>query len=141
MGTDMDLHIEVKIKGEWHHLNMPNVARNYSLFSRMGNVRRLDETEMEPLSDNRGMPEDATVLTKYDCMRFSDNSHSHSWLSSQEVKILISTRKMWDQNNFTSDSMIDVFGYMPGIAFDEFVDNPDDRNGIEDFRFIFWFQD
>lgn len=142
MACDIHLHIEVKIDAQWHHLNAPSIDRNYRLFSRMGDVRQCDEIVLEPLSIDRGLPEDATFITKFDCERLGHDGHSHSWLSSREVGTLIKTREKWDRwdrKNSHGSSMSDIFGYLLGNTFDGFVDYPEDRQGIEDFRFIFWF--
>ena len=48
----------------------------------MADVRNID-----PISKPRGIPEDATFLTKFAC---DDYVHSHSWLNAEEIFILYS---------------------------------------------------
>jgi hypothetical protein len=48
MGTDMVVHTEVMINGEWHHYGCPYIERNYALFAMMADVRN-EDGEYEPL--------------------------------------------------------------------------------------------
>ena len=131
MGCDIHLHQEVKIKGVWHHYKHQSVARNYQLFGIMAGVRGDGPAVVEP----RGIPDDATVLTKFSAGIWSCDMHHASWLSSEEVVKVF-------QRFFRSDPFesCDWFGYLFGGSWQGFIEYPDDRSdGLEDFRFIFWF--
>jgi len=88
------LHAEVKQNGVWEHFD----CCNNDAFA----------ATIRALVIDRGFPSDVTVLTLCDCDIFS---HSHGWLSIDEITALI--------------------GSVP-------VNVPE---GIEDVRFIFWFND
>jgi hypothetical protein len=140
MGCDIHLHVEVKINGEWHHYAHPYVERDYSLFGRMAGVR--DEAQ-EPVAPLRGVPSDATFLTRYDYKLWGEDSHSASWLGPKEVHALAN---WWKKRNpsamsFEWDAISQT--YLLRSSFTGFVDYPDENArkhpGLEDFRFVFWF--
>lgn len=145
MGCDIHLHTEVKIDGQWFHYGAPNVSRNYHLFARMANVR--NDGDIKPITMPRGVPDDAATLTKFACDAYGVDGHSHSWLDAQEITELteyinnvIELRgkhglKWWDCDNF---------GYFFGNTWGGFWKYRDHQNsgtpkGVEDVRFVFWF--
>lgn len=147
MGCDIHVHTEVKINGEWHHYDMPYVRRDYALFSRLANVRnyRDDHAEwVEPISDPRGLPEDASFLTKFDSEKWGTDGHSHSWIGAEEIHNL----KDWMENELTNETgknpgpffFEDIFGFLFGNSWDNFVTYRNDYpKEIEDIRWVFWF--
>ena len=129
MGCDIHLHQEVKIEGVWHHYGHPNVHRSYELFGIMAGVRG-DET---PVAHPRGIPEDATTLTKFSYAQWDCDAHHPSHLDSLEVTEVIKRffqKSIWDQT--------DWFGFLFGGSWSGFHEYPEDGE-VEDFRFIFWF--
>jgi hypothetical protein len=148
MGCDIHLHTEVKINGVWHHYGAPCVDRNYRVFAKMADVRN-SYSEIEPIAQPRGIPGDATEMTKFDCERWGRDGHSHSWLSAEEIAILyhfindelrlkgwrVPEAGWWPEDNF---------GYFFGNTWGGFWEYRDHANsgtpkGVEDVRFVFWF--
>lgn len=140
MGCDIHLHTEVKINGTWHHYGIPNVDRNYTLFAKMAGVR--NNGEVEPIAEPRGLPPDVTGLTQFDSDHWNGDGHSHSYLLANEIVQLkewiegerdrLSDRSTWWQSR--------MFGYLFGNDWTDFMQYPTDRpKGLEDIRFVFWF--
>lgn len=142
MGCDIHLHMEVKINGKWHHYGAPSVDRMYALFAKMAGVRNRD-SEIKPIAKPRGVPADATELTQFDCARWSSDGHSHSWLDAPEIAQVIEWIKTeLGQRGFGNvwDWQSKNFGYVFGNGWDGFNKYPEDRpQGLEDIRWIFWF--
>lgn len=149
MGCDIHLHTEVKIKGKWHHYAERNVERCYRLFAKMANVRNYEEYGITPISDPRGMPEDASETTKFFCEEYGADGHSHSWLDAKEIDELyrfinddlklvggrIKQSGWWPEENF---------GYFFGNTwagwnrYQKYQEHLKEM-GVEDVRFVFWF--
>lgn len=134
MGTDIRLHQEVKINGKWEHYREAGVPRNYRLFGKMAGVRG-DET---PLAEPRGLPDDAAVMTRF-CYDH-DPGYTPSWLNAEEVYRL----DEWLQGTLPEDKKwrveVDFWGYFFGNTWGGFFEYPDDGpEGVEDIRFVFWF--
>ena len=133
MGCDIHLHTEVKINGTWHHYSCPDV----DLFAKMANVR--NNRSIEPISLPRGIPEDATFLTKFVCDVYGVDGHSHSWLNAEEIFIL------YQEFGPMPDACFNLaFGYFFGNDWDTFWKYRNGNSniipeGVEDVRFIFWF--
>jgi hypothetical protein len=139
MGCDIHIHVEVKVNGTWHHYSHPSIARNYSLFARMANVR--NGGNIAPISEPRGLPPDVTFTTKIDCDHYGNDGHSHSWLSAKEVAALLE----W-QNSREIYSPAWSFATSLGCLFSGTWDwdlHPEDLDayppGFEDARLVFWF--
>lgn len=144
MGCDIHLHAEVKIDGEWHAYSAPHILRNYRLFARLAGVRSRDG--IKPISDPRGLPEDASVVTKHHSDHWGIDGHSHSWISAEEIALLDDTREEWDyppgkdSESWMRYGCSDLFGYFYGNSWSGWTKYPEDRpKGIEDVRFVFWF--
>lgn len=147
MGCDIHVHTEVKINGKWHHYSIPSVARMYELFAKLCGVRRNYDDEIQPISEPKGLPHDATELTLIDAERWKADGHSHSWLGKDEIRQL----EVW-YADFARKSKIretDIesqFGYLFGDVWREWNKQPQlselsrlSRPKVEDFRFVFWF--
>jgi hypothetical protein len=141
MGCDIHMHGEVKINGEWHHWNQPNGFRWYALFAKMANVRNYSELgKIKPISLPRGLPADATFLTKFDSDRWGCDGHSHSWLSGEEVADL---GKWAEEENRKPDNYWSFehhyIGYIFGNGWDVKKYPRGYPRGVEDARLVFWF--
>lgn len=138
MGCDIHLHSEIKINGKWHHYSHPRIDRNYTLFARMADVR--NDGSIEPISKPRGIPENATFTTKYDYKH--DSGHSASWLSWQEIVALgewfeqkqRERMKPGDFYSFEHNEVGYLFGNSWSLEYKEEL-----PKGLEDARFVFWF--
>ena len=129
MACDIHCHVEVKIKGRWHHWNALSIGRNYILFGKMAGVRGAD---IEPVAEPRGIPDDATFLTKHDCLKWGEDGHSHSWLSAAEAK----TVQEWLERGCPRWGP-PVFGYLFGHYIYSHLDG--ENCGVKDSRLVFWF--
>lgn len=141
MGCDIHLHTEVKINGTWHHYSTPAVPRWYLLFARMANVRNYED--VEPIAEPRGLPQDATALTLFDAERWGPDGHSHSYLSAEEIAELVQWVKDKSEQfkfEFAPFWESNTFGFVFGNNWSGFSKYPADRpEGLEDVRFVFWF--
>lgn len=132
MGCDVHLHIEVKLDGKWEHWGHPSIHRWYTLFGKMAGVR--DESVV-PIAEPRGLPKDATTITLFDSKNWGRDGHSHSWLSADEIENQL--YPWFEDNMHGMDRYPETFfGYLCGNGWDR-------ENmlalGLEDFRFVFWF--
>ena len=133
MGCDIHLHAEVKIAGKWEHYAMPDCRRDYALFERMAGVRG---NVANAISAPRGIPKNATTVTKFDRKRWGSDGHSHSWLSAKEISGL----REWDDKRGGGWDSKEWDQWLFGSYYSSFVKYPDDRpDGLQDVRFIFWF--
>lgn len=143
MGCDIHLHIEVKIAGRWEHYGAPNIDRWYGLFEKMAGVCGDDENA---ISAPKGMPDDLNAVTLADCNRLGSDGHSHSWLDADEI-VLLDT---WLREKEPPKNDVFAFDLEHGILRTYFFGNsfaiPADRRkqefepeGIQDLRFVFWF--
>lgn len=135
MGCDIHIHAEIKVKGKWRHYDQPNCSRDYELFERMAGVRGDDENA---IATPRGIPEDASFTTKFDAERhWGSDGHSHSWISSSEIFEL----KKWECKRSGNEfPECEWDRYLFGNHYSDFHKCPDERQeGVEDIRFVFWF--
>lgn len=128
MGCDIHAHVEIKIKGVWHHYSCPPIQRHYLLFEKICGVRGEIENA---IAAPRGVPDDISIVTKL-CNEYDGiDGHSHTWLNAVELDNLIS----WYEKHPHGDSLFQYqhFGYLNGGMFSHRI--PD----FEDCRFICWF--
>lgn len=59
--------------------------RNYSLFTTLAGVRDYGGKTI-PVSDLKGMPDDACDFVNQSCEDWEGDGHSHSWLSLKEIR-------------------------------------------------------
>lgn len=142
MGCDIHVHTEIKVNGKWEHYGHPNTPRSYSLFALMAGVRNHDA--IEPISPPKGMPEDASEITRLSYESYGSDGHSHSWLDSKEITVLEDRWiAMLELNNLSTiefDLEWKYFGYLEGNSWAGFAKYPKERpKWIEDVRFVFWF--
>lgn len=133
MGCDIHIHAEIRVNGKWLHYDQPECRRDYALFERMAGVRGDVENAIAP---PRGLPADASETTKL-CSDFYDSDgHSHSWLSSKEIADLAD----WCNGRGRDYAFPDWDRWLFGNGYSDFHKYPSDRKeGVEDVRFVFWF--
>ena len=143
MGCDIHLHVEVKINGKWEHYSAPTVWRSYTLFEKLAGVRGDPD---EAIAEPRGIPKDATTLTKYEYKRWGCDAHTPSWITAKEIYEIQKYAKehhwpkalnsMW--NSWEWEDVLNCFLF--GNTFAGFTEYPDEREeGMSDLRFVFWF--
>jgi hypothetical protein len=140
MGCDIHLHTEVKIGGQWHHYSAPEIDRDYTLFGKMAGVRGGGD----PIAPPRGLPADVSAVTALDATYWDADGHHHSWLGAAEIWELEEwLRKLMDGDPKRPDGWEmcrEHWGYLFGNPFGSFHEFPRERReGIEDVRFVFWF--
>ena len=108
------------------------------LFSRMADVRN-DPPRVEPISQPRGIPDDATWMTKFDCAHEGIDGHSHSWLSGSEVAELIKWRDAQNKSEQWYSFEHEEIGYIFGNGWDVAKYPGDYPEGLEEARIVFWF--
>lgn len=141
MGCDIHLHIEIKVSGKWLHWNAPTMRRDYELFTKMAGVRARDD-EIDPISQPRGLPADASDTTKWMAKQQGSDGHSHSYLTSTELTEVrkwgeAAGRKAHAGGDWWFDGM---FGYVCGNPLDGMAEYPASYPpDLEDVRFVFWF--
>jgi hypothetical protein len=138
MGTDIHAHVELKIAGQWEHWMAPHIDRSYPLFEKLAGVRGdVKKAIVEP----KGLPLDATLLTKLVAADDGEDAFDHSWLSVSEIEELekwfrteTPARDYYGRpRNFETDVMGGYF-LGNGYSLDWLKDN-----GVEDVRLVFWF--
>lgn len=133
MGCDIHMHSEIKVNGKWLHYDQPECDRNYDLFEKMAGVRGDDK---EAIALPRGLPADITETTRFDSDHWNGDGHSHSWLSASEIAQL----RSWWEAQVGSQVEAKWDRWLFGNYYSGFLKYRDDvPTGVEDVRFIFWF--
>lgn len=145
MGCNIHVHAEVLFEETWHHYGHYEPGlRWYELFHKIGGVRYSPAWSDKPLTANRGIPEDASALTRF-CVQegLDEGGHSTTWLSSREVEAL----DAWiGRPNALEEFLADCWD-SDGEGFSgtcRLFDGPWKRSscaiaGLEDFRWVVWF--
>jgi hypothetical protein len=143
MGCDIHCHVEVKVKGVWHHWSTPEPGRDYELFEKMAGARGDENNAIAP---PRGIPSDASPVTRFAYDFEGDDAHTPSWLSASEVGLIQKwyAEKDHPESGFKpyDDS---IFGDVMGQYFNDLDDADDEylselkEAGFEDARLVFWF--
>lgn len=138
MGCDIHCHVEIKIKGKWHHYNAIHIDRSYALFTKMAGVRNCEN--VKPISKPRGAPTDMSEVTRLDYVLWDGDGHSHSFLSGQEAGEV----QAWYEKLVSGPHHSPVFGYLFGNNIDSLSQCPEESKelrleGVEDVRLVFWF--
>lgn len=138
MGCDIHLHKEVKINGKWHYYGQARISRNYQLFGLIAGVR---DADVQSISRPRGLPNDATEMTMFEYN--NDLGHTPTYIKSSEVDKIDAfyfAQSLELNDPFGLNNMEREFGYLFGNSWTGFFKYPCDRpDGLEDFRFICWF--
>jgi hypothetical protein len=136
MGCDIHVHTEVKIKGKWEHFSHTGTCRNYGLFEKMAGVRGSDENA---ISLPKGVPPDISSVTEHDLESWDCDAHSRSWFSRDEIKQLYRWWKDEHMPKYGGSSYLsseEYFGHGPQYMDWDDAELPE---GIEDVRWVFWF--
>jgi len=158
MGCDMHLHVEVKIEGEWHHYSRPEVFNAVNAFyAFMGSERGFD-FDIKPMIAPRGMPKDATAITKLMESDWEGDSYSHSYVMGDELaeldkcwnRIAEDLKREFPEEGEPTDKRYDIEAdilqcnhafihrYTHPLLEEERKHFPFDL-AIEDVRWVYWF--
>ncbi len=133
MGADVTVRQEIKIAGKWHHYDQARVSRNYELFEKMAGVRGSVEEALVP---PRGPVPNPTYITKIHRERIGEDGHTDSWFGLEEIVRL----RDWMDDKYKMFRFHEEFGYLLGNDWDSWKRYPEENSyGIEDVRWIFWF--
>ena len=139
MGCDIHFHIEVKVNGSWEHYGSPDINREYNVFAILGNVRGGEHGTFIPVSDHRGIPEDATIITKMCYEDIADDAHGMSYIDRNEFHILQERLNKLNGSDPSHDLEYHLLHtYLMGNSF-EYAEYKSNLYELEDVRFIFWF--
>jgi len=133
MGTDISIQTEVKFDGKWHHMGYMCYPRDYQFFGYLAGVR---DEDIEPLVAPKGLPEDISETTQFIVDYETPDLHTPTWFDANEIRQienwLVDTRGEYNPEQH--------WGYLFGNSWGGFSKYPEDRpKGIEDIRFIIWF--
>lgn len=133
MGCDIHLHIEMKVYGNWVHYGCPSVDRNYGLFAMMADVR--NQGEITPIDKPRGFPPDGVSPLTLICWEHEKaDAHSVSWLNKEEIDELTKWYgSQKEKDNWLCWNWHGIKTYLCGNNITSEV------KGIDDVRFVFWF--
>lgn len=146
MGCDISFHTEVKINGQWLHYGHPQIDRHYGLFYLLAGVRGRGELD-NPIciSQPKGIPFDASKMTRFEFDHWREDHHSASYLTSKEIDRfyeLVVPQKITKHScglESTRDSMGGLgIGYLFGNSWRTKY-REDWPKGLEDVRWVFWF--
>lgn len=147
MGCDIHMALERKYKGCWigidafrgHAMRFPRenkfdrsypaaTGRNYALFAKLAGVRGEGP---EP----RGLPDDASELTRAETEAWDGDGHSHSWLPlSEALTAYLATIDDPVQLLTDNDHRVKYPAYY-WFGVDCERNDPE----IDDYRIVFWF--
>ena len=128
MGVDISIHVEKRVKGKWENIDYHKFVgdgfeiapiydgRNYPMFGALAGIGG-----HKPIDYPRGMPGDATELTRLENRHMAEYNHTHSYYSLAEL--IIAKRK----------ELKPLVKRLKIRMQDEMIDKP------EDIRVVFWF--
>lgn len=136
MGCDIHIHAEVKIAGAWHYYGEVECDRDYELFEKIAGVRG---GVADAIAEPRGVPDDATFMTRLHEAQKPEDWHTKTWLTASEIEAVAE----WDRQRYAARGCGKVLpwrGYLFGNLFEYFIRCPDDYPPeLEDLRFVIWF--
>lgn len=146
MSVSMKFHAEVKINGVWNHYTTKKINNELGLYQALDVDMELDSIEVI-IPQSKGLPNDLCQLTLFDKNLYERYCFGHSWMNSDEIALLYkwidSESKEKEDGEYASCyGRIGAyyFGYLFGYDWSSFLANDIDIDGIEDVRFIYWFE-
>lgn len=129
MGCDIHIHLEYKLKNNNGDFNSWTVSplridANYEMFALMADVRN-EDGKFTPVAKPRGIPFDASYLTKVHYRNERNDAHSMSWLSSREFGEVL---QRYSDDDLCPDYRA-LYGAMQALEEQECFD----------VRIVFWF--
>ncbi len=136
MSCDLTLHIELKVNGKWEHYNHKRCFQDYTFFGFVGGVR----VEGLQVFENKGLPDDLSVITEINRKKYEGDYHNASWLTLDELLQIIEAFRKHEPNEKQVDAVEKSFGYLFGNSMWYFNKYKNDFSSeIEDVRVVTWF--
>jgi hypothetical protein len=107
MGCDIHAIYEKKGKYGWVNAGDPEINRNYTIFSIVGNVRNYDGKGIQFIAENRINPKDENLWWDYSAEfralseGWNSDGHSHSYVTLKELKEYDITQKYFSNRLIT----------------------------------------
>lgn len=147
MGCDIHAHIEIHLvdkdgSAAWHHYAIPRIDRWYWLFGLLAGVR---DRSVSPIVPPRGVPPDATAVTRMDYEGWGQDAHSASWFGTAELyklfeKLQKEAARRKDEPDVSPLSFDLEYGILRCYLFgNAFLDDAAWPEGMDDLRMVFWF--
>jgi len=144
VGCNIHLFGEVKIHDEWLHYGELNMGRHYELYSKMAGVRPREGEESLVLP--KGLPPDMSLMTRIQYKKDEADAHHESWFTAKEISEFADlAREHYKEGNYHGWTGLTIreIGFLFGNSWDAFHEYPEERSifpeGLEDIRWIFWF--
>lgn len=127
MGCDIHCFTEVKLSDQWVFVHKTKIDRDYRLFGVLAGVRHSGQC-----FPRKGKPKDVSVLVQHKMDYWGGDSHSHSWVSIQELEIVLGDKPylrqllspfLEDYRLFTDCEMDIDFNFVQGVRWVFFFDN------------------
>ena len=133
MRFKIEAHTEVKINGVWHHYSTPMINRNYDMFAYLGG-----EFDRKKHLSLKGLPNDASVVTKIAYEHHGRDSFDPSWLSSEEIaEWAIAYPEISVLGRINEGYQL---GFLYGNSTESFLEYREEYPAeVEDIRIVFWF--
>lgn len=128
MGRDVHVHLEVKVEGKWRHYSTSDPDRVYWAFE------LLQADRAHP----RGLPRDATFVTKFRTRLWGGDGHSHDYVTKDELDELARRFELATKDHGSYYKTLD--DWLRLHVFDSCVYMPEDwPPGVQDVRLVYWF--
>lgn len=127
MGCDIHEYVEVNIGGKWIYIGGIVLPRNYLLFSVLADVRNYDNVECVT-GDHRGLPEDIDPVLEQMSEEYGSDGHSHSYLYPDELDK--AEKIYYSHADSANRDWPECLRNLRSLTKME---------GINDVRFVFWF--
>lgn len=146
MGCDIHTYCEKLIDGKWEHVlgGCPYEGtvkgmelfdwRSYSIFGFLGNVR--NHSCCEPLSKNRGLPENVSDTVKYARESWGIDGHSTSFITLKEFLDFDYDKTFTDKRDCNE---IVSYREFLGDGFFRELEKMKAIGSPEEVRLVFWF--
>lgn len=145
MGCDIHLFAEIKVKGKWELYARLPFPRWYGAFEKLAGVRG---DVSEAIAPPRGAPVDLSSALRFQLDYDGVGAHSVSWIDAKEIY----TFDKWlaTQPAYRKPKIFEHFSleweteiYFFGNSFADVADYGEAcravEKGVEDLRFVFWF--
>ena len=69
---------------KWWEVHEIPYTRNYRFYAALAGVR--NGVNIKPISEPKGMPVDASMMSRVEAEEMEGDAHTHSWLTYKEIK-------------------------------------------------------